>query len=60
MTGLLSTRGTREVHWEPDNALIDAAREIAPIIREYGEEAERERRMSQPVLETCARRVSCE
>jgi indole-3-acetate monooxygenase len=50
MTGLLSTQGTREVHWEPDSSLIDAAREIAPIIREYSEEAERERRLSQPAL----------
>ena len=50
MTGLLSTQGTREVHWEPDSSLIDAARGIAPIIREYSEEAERERRLSQPVL----------
>jgi len=50
MAGLLSTQGTREVHWEPDSSLIDAAREIAPIIREYSEEAERERRLSQPVL----------
>jgi indole-3-acetate monooxygenase len=50
MAGLLPTQGTREVHWEPDSSLIDAAREIAPIIREYSEEAERERRLSQPVL----------
>ena len=37
--------------WEPDTSLIDAAREIAPIIREHSEEAERERRLSQPVLQ---------
>ena len=39
------------MHWEPDTSLIDAAREIVPIIREHSEEAERERRLSQPVLE---------
>ena len=50
MAGLLSTQGTREVHWEPNSSLIDAAREIAPIIREYSEEAERERRLSRPAL----------
>ena len=37
--------------WEPDTSLIDAAREIAPIIRKHSEEAERERRLSQPVLQ---------
>jgi alkylation response protein AidB-like acyl-CoA dehydrogenase len=36
--------------WEPDISLLDAAREIAPIIRAHSEEAERERRLSQPVL----------
>jgi len=36
--------------WEPDTSLLDAAREIAPIIRAHSEEAERERRLSQPVL----------
>jgi indole-3-acetate monooxygenase len=50
MTGLTSTQGTREMHAEPDTSLIDAAREIAPMIREHSEEAERERRLSQPVL----------
>jgi indole-3-acetate monooxygenase len=34
----------------PDTSLLDAAREIAPIIREHSDEAERERRLSQPVL----------
>ncbi|WP_244563738.1 acyl-CoA dehydrogenase family protein [Ensifer aridi] len=51
MTGLTLTQGTRQMHWEPDTSLIDAAREIAPIIREHSEEAERERRLSQPVLD---------
>jgi indole-3-acetate monooxygenase len=48
--GLISTQGTSEMHWEPDTSLIDAAREIVPIIRKHSEEAERERRLSQPVL----------
>jgi alkylation response protein AidB-like acyl-CoA dehydrogenase len=38
------------MHWEADTALIDAAREIAPIIQKHTEEAERERRLSRPVL----------
>ncbi|MPZ15647.1 MAG: hypothetical protein GEU73_14700 [Chloroflexi bacterium] len=50
MTGPLSTPGTSQMPWEPDTSLLDAAREIAPIIRAHGEEAERERRLSQPVL----------
>jgi alkylation response protein AidB-like acyl-CoA dehydrogenase len=50
MTELLSTHRTSEMHWEPDTSLIDAAREIAPNIRAHSEEAERERRLSQPVL----------
>jgi alkylation response protein AidB-like acyl-CoA dehydrogenase len=50
MTGLLSTQGKTEMPWEPNKALLDAARDIAPIIREYSQEAERERRLSQPVL----------
>jgi len=33
-----------------DSTLIDAARRIAPVIREHNEEAERERRLSPPVL----------
>ena len=50
MTGLTLTQGTREVHWEPDTSLINTAREIAPIIRAHSDEAERERRLSEPVL----------
>ena len=34
-----------------DTALIDAARHIAPVIREHNEEAERERRLSRLVLD---------
>lgn len=36
---------------EVDTALLDAARDIAPIIREHSAEAERERRLSAPVLD---------
>jgi alkylation response protein AidB-like acyl-CoA dehydrogenase len=36
---------------EPDESLIEAARQIAPIIQEHSEIAERERRLSQPVLD---------
>jgi indole-3-acetate monooxygenase len=35
---------------EPDATLIAAVREIAPIIRAHSDEAERERRLSPPVL----------
>jgi alkylation response protein AidB-like acyl-CoA dehydrogenase len=51
MTGTLSTQETSQTPWEPDTSLLDAAREIAPIVREHSEEAERERRLSQPVLD---------
>jgi indole-3-acetate monooxygenase len=50
MTQLLSTPETRQMPWGPDTSLLDAAREIAPIVREHSQEAERERRLSQPVL----------
>ena len=33
-----------------DTTLIEAARRIAPVIREHYDEAERERRLSPPVL----------
>ena len=39
------------MHWKADTSLIDAARRIGPIIREHNEEAERERRLSRPVLD---------
>ena len=35
---------------EADTSLIDAAREMAPIIQKHSEEAEQERRLSRPVL----------
>ena len=50
MTEILSAPRTRQMPWEPDTSLLDAAREIAPIIRAHSEEAERERRLSQPAL----------
>ena len=55
MTGTLSTPGTSQMPWEPDTSLLDAAREIAPIIRAHSEEAERERRLSAAGLEGTAR-----
>ena len=60
MTGTLSTPETSHMRWEPDTSLLDAAREIAPIVREHSQEAERERRLSQPVLDALAGRASCE
>src|SRR4029450_14158371 len=42
--------GEQAMHWEADTSLTDAAREIAPIIQKHNEEAERERRLSPPVL----------
>ncbi len=33
-----------------DMAIVEAARRIAPVVREHSEEAERERRLSPPVL----------
>jgi alkylation response protein AidB-like acyl-CoA dehydrogenase len=50
MTGTLSTQTTSHMQWEPDASLLDTAREIAPIVREHSQEAEKERRLSQPVL----------
>ena len=51
VTGLVATQGTSEMHREPDTSLIEAAREIAPIVREHSAEAERERRLSPRVLD---------
>jgi indole-3-acetate monooxygenase len=39
------------MHFEADISLIDAARRIGPIIREHNAEAERNRRLSRPVLD---------
>lgn len=41
----------RLMHFEADKTLMDAAREIGPLIRKHADEAERERRLSKPVLE---------
>src|SRR6516165_9954187 len=38
------------MHINADTTLIEAARRIAPVIREHNSEAERERRLSPPVL----------
>ena len=35
----------------PDTTLVEAARRIAPVIQEHKSEAERERRLSRPVLD---------
>src|SRR5499426_4771946 len=39
------------MHCEADSSLIEAARKLAPIVRKHSAEAERERRLSQPVLD---------
>jgi alkylation response protein AidB-like acyl-CoA dehydrogenase len=36
--------------WEADTSLVEAARQLAPVIREHAQEAEQERRLSRPVL----------
>ena len=46
-----SARGEAGVRPAPDPSLIDAAREIAPIIRKHSAETERDRRLSRPVLD---------
>ncbi len=51
MTDTLSTPSTTASAAAIDTALLDAARDIAPIIREHSAEAERERRLSKPVLD---------
>jgi indole-3-acetate monooxygenase len=50
MAEALSKQRTSDISLAPDTALIDAARDIAPIVREHSDEAERERRLSAPVL----------
>lgn len=39
------------MRWEADTSLIDRARDIAPIIQKHNQEAERNRRLSRPVLD---------
>jgi alkylation response protein AidB-like acyl-CoA dehydrogenase len=41
----------KAMQWDADTSLIDAARDIAPIIRQHCQDAERERRLSRPVLD---------
>jgi alkylation response protein AidB-like acyl-CoA dehydrogenase len=36
--------------WEADTSLVDAARQLAPVILAHAQEAEQERRLSRPVL----------
>src|SRR5262245_22533131 len=50
MTRTVSTQETCQMPWEPDASLLDAARDIAPIVRKHSDEAERDRRLSAPVL----------
>src|SRR5437762_5829690 len=38
-----------------DDALVEAAQALGPVIREHAEEAERERRLAKPVLDALAR-----
>ena len=38
------------MHFEADTSLMDAVREVAPLIEKHRDEAERERRLSKPVL----------
>jgi alkylation response protein AidB-like acyl-CoA dehydrogenase len=51
MIATLSTPETTQMPREPDTSLLDAAHEIAPIVREHSAEAERERRLARPVLD---------
>src|SRR5262245_52148948 len=51
MTRTMSAQEASQMPWKPDTALLDAAREIAPIVRAHSQEAERERRLSAPVLQ---------
>ena len=44
----------REMKINGDTTLIEAARQIAPVIRDHNDEAERERRLSKPVLAALA------
>jgi indole-3-acetate monooxygenase len=42
--------GGRAMQLRTDSTLIEAARRVAPVIREHNQEGERERRLSPPVL----------
>jgi alkylation response protein AidB-like acyl-CoA dehydrogenase len=43
--------GGTNMKWDADMSLVDAARQLAPVILEHAQEAERERRLSRPVLD---------
>jgi indole-3-acetate monooxygenase len=52
MTVIHSTHGTSGAYLPPhDPSLLEAAREIGPILREHSARAERERRLSRPALD---------
>ena len=51
MTVTLSTQTPGQDRHQVDTSLLDAAREIGPIIRAHSDEAEQERRLSRPVLD---------
>lgn len=51
MTTTMSTQTPGQDHHQIDTSLLDAAREIAPIIRAHSDEAEQQRRLSRPVLD---------
>jgi indole-3-acetate monooxygenase len=51
MNGIHSTHGTSGAHAPHDPSLVEAARKIAPILREHSARAERERRLSQPAID---------
>jgi hypothetical protein len=42
-----------------DTTLLEAARRIAPVIQEHADEAERERRLSPPVLAALCTTLAC-
>jgi len=57
---VISANGASEMHCQPNTSLIDAAREIAPILREHSNKAEREGRLSHQCWMRYAKRVCCE
>jgi indole-3-acetate monooxygenase len=50
-TSPVLTPGTTDIMFDVDARLLDSARAIGPIIREHADEAERERRLSKPVID---------
>src|SRR6185295_12222095 len=47
----LQQTGDEPMQTKIDTSLIEAAQQIAPIVARHSEEAERERRLSRPVLD---------